>query len=324
MLLSIRTKLFVMCAIVSVPIFVLLALTYQSGNILLNAIQNVWIISNQRQVVSNLCICFDKVLMPANDYIITGNKKYIDDFHEREAQIEKCLMEARETLPRLEGLRNDGASGEGSVLNDMETAWQQIRELSSKIFAITHVIGNREAARLMEEMDYTWGYPTIEKLRNLRKMLIERYMVSMEMLRKTWNRVWLSMIICVILLISVGIIDAFLVSKKIVFPIMAIQNGAKIVAEGNFDYCIDVHTGDEIEQLAKTFNVMSGRLKESYASIENKVRERTEELNQRVEELERFGKVTINREFRIKELKDKVEELEKEIKKLKDTGGKTL
>lgn len=175
--------------------------------------------------------------MPANDYIITGNKIFIDDFHEREAQMEKCLMEAKETLSHREGFRNAGASGKGSVLNDVETAWQQIKELSSRIFAITNGIGNREAVRLMEEMDYTWGYPTIEKLTNLRKMLIERYMVSMEMLRKMWNRVWLSMIICVILVISIGIVIVFLLSKRIVFPVMAIQNGAKIVADGNFDYC---------------------------------------------------------------------------------------
>ena len=70
----------------------------------------------------------------------------------------------------------------------------------------------------MEEMDYTWDYPTIEKLTNLRKMLIERYMVSMEMLRKTWNRVWLSMIICIILVISVGIVIAFLIYRRGSFP----------------------------------------------------------------------------------------------------------
>ena len=60
--------------------------------------------------------------MPANDYIITGNKIFIDDFHEREAQMEKCLMEVRETLSHREGFRNAGASGKGSVLNDVETA----------------------------------------------------------------------------------------------------------------------------------------------------------------------------------------------------------
>ena len=49
-----------------------------------------------------------------------------------------------------------------------------------------------------------------------------------------------------------------------------------------------------------------------------------EKLKQRLDELEQFRKVTIQREIRMRELKDRVEELEKEIKKYEDTGGKTL
>lgn len=42
-----------------------------------------------------------------------------------------------------------------------------------------------------------------------------------------------------------------------------------------------------------------------------------EKLKQRLDELEQFRKVTIQREIRMRELKDRVEELEKEIKKLR-------
>jgi len=51
------------------------------------------------------------------------------------------------------------------------------------------------------------------------------------------------------------------------------------------------------------------------------------ELRQRVEELERFRKATIQREFRMKELKDRVKELEEKLKEKspgvdRETGGK--
>ena len=49
-----------------------------------------------------------------------------------------------------------------------------------------------------------------------------------------------------------------------------------------------------------------------------------EKLKRRLDELEQFRKVTIQREIRMRELKDRVEELKKEIKKYQDTGGKTL
>ena len=56
-------------------------------------------------------------------------------------------------------------------------------------------------------------------------------------------------------------------------------------------------------------------LDKAYAELEYKVKERTEELQKRIEELERFRKATIEREFRVKELRD-------EIERLKSKSGK--
>ncbi len=49
-----------------------------------------------------------------------------------------------------------------------------------------------------------------------------------------------------------------------------------------------------------------------------------EKLKQRLDDLEQFRKVTIQREIRMRELKDRVEALEKEIHRLKDTSDKPL
>ncbi len=48
-------------------------------------------------------------------------------------------------------------------------------------------------------------------------------------------------------------------------------------------------------------------------TLENSVQERTAELEKKNTELERLNNLFIDREFRIKELRDKVKELEKEI-----------
>ncbi|MFA5143719.1 MAG: PAS domain S-box protein [Candidatus Omnitrophota bacterium] len=50
-------------------------------------------------------------------------------------------------------------------------------------------------------------------------------------------------------------------------------------------------------------------LKAAHTELENKVQERTRELRERVEELERFRKATIEREFRMKELRQEIERL---------------
>ena len=50
-------------------------------------------------------------------------------------------------------------------------------------------------------------------------------------------------------------------SKGITGPILALDAGATRIGSGDLDYRLDVKTGDEIEELANTFNQMTGELK---------------------------------------------------------------
>ena len=58
-------------------------------------------------------------------------------------------------------------------------------------------------------------------------------------------------------------------------------------------------------------------LKKNQEHLEELVKERTKELEEKNKELNRFNKLFVGREFRIKELKDKVKELEKELRRKK-------
>ncbi len=66
--------------------------------------------------------------------------------------------------------------------------------------------------------------------------------------------------------------------RQMVKPIRALRDGAEQIGRGVFDQPIEVKTGDELEELADDFNNMAQRLQESYASLEFKVAQRTQEL----------------------------------------------
>lgn len=61
-------------------------------------------------------------------------------------------------------------------------------------------------------------------------------------------------------------------------PIRDLQQGVHRVAEGDFDHPIEVHSGDEMEQLAAAFNDMTRRLHEMYTDLEQQVNERSRQL----------------------------------------------
>lgn len=76
---------------------------------------------------------------------------------------------------------------------------------------------------------------------------------------------------------------------------------------------------EEIETVRATLEIKvaarTRELKELTESLEGKVGERTKELQERVNELERFHKLTVGRETKMMELKEKIKELEEKSKK---------
>jgi signal transduction histidine kinase len=71
---------------------------------------------------------------------------------------------------------------------------------------------------------------------------------------------------------------AVVLAKRVVKPIGALASGAKRLAAGDFEHRIDVHSGDEIEELGHQFNAMASEIATSYRELESKVVERTREL----------------------------------------------
>jgi signal transduction histidine kinase len=61
-------------------------------------------------------------------------------------------------------------------------------------------------------------------------------------------------------------------------PIRDLQRGAGRVAQGDFEHRIEVHSGDEMEDLAAAFNDMTSRLQEMYRDLAHQVNERSRQL----------------------------------------------
>ncbi len=77
---------------------------------------------------------------------------------------------------------------------------------------------------------------------------------------------------------------ALFLARRMAVPIEALRAGAAKIGGGDLGQRISIKTGDELESLADQFNDMAGRLSESYAGLERKVEERTQELSQSLEQ----------------------------------------
>ncbi len=97
------------------------------------------------------------------------------------------------------------------------------------------------------------------------------------------------------LLVAAGVLLAvfsgMVLARQMVVPIRALQAGARQLEASNFGHRIQVKSTDEIEDLADHFNRMAGQLQESYGRLEQKVEERTRDLEQSIRELKALEEI---------------------------------
>jgi signal transduction histidine kinase len=79
--------------------------------------------------------------------------------------------------------------------------------------------------------------------------------------------------------IAFAVLCGVLLARRMVVPIRALSDGAKRIGSGDLAHRISINTGDELEALGGQFNRMAERLQESYATLEQKVEERTRQLD---------------------------------------------
>jgi adenylate cyclase len=84
-----------------------------------------------------------------------------------------------------------------------------------------------------------------------------------------------------LLVVILTLIAISIRATRLLRPIEQLRLGAARIGGGDLAQRISVKSGDEFEALADQFNEMTGRLRESYAGLEQKVESRTRELNQR-------------------------------------------
>jgi signal transduction histidine kinase len=86
------------------------------------------------------------------------------------------------------------------------------------------------------------------------------------------------------LLVALGgvaaVVAGVLFARRMAAPIVTLRRATARIAGGDLSSPIEVHSRDEIEDLAHDFNLMAAHLRESYAGLEAKVAERTTQLSE--------------------------------------------
>ncbi|CAN2038999.1 histidine kinase [Candidatus Magnetomoraceae bacterium gMMP-15] len=112
---------------------------------------------------------------------------------------------------------------------------------------------------------------------------------------------------------AVSIIVFIFISKAITNPIMKLLNGTEEITKGNLDYKVAIDSKDEIGELSRAFDLMTANLKISRQELtthseelEKKVKQRTAELEDNMDEIDRQRIASMNIAMDLEETNEKL------------------
>jgi signal transduction histidine kinase/CheY-like chemotaxis protein len=86
-----------------------------------------------------------------------------------------------------------------------------------------------------------------------------------------------TILLCMAAFIAATVLGIF-TARWITTPILRLNHAAKSIAKGEWEKTVEIDRGDEVGELAKSFNSMATQLQESFSTLEHRVSERTEQL----------------------------------------------
>ncbi len=216
--------------------------------------------ATNQAALANLQSTVASALMAVNDYIITGNGKYRDDFDRYAKQLDERLGEFLLLAAQDE---------ERDMLENIQAQVSNMNEVARKIVRLVNVRTNPQAASLMEQMDYQYGDQIYRQMSMMVDRAAERLTLASRAVEE--DRRWgiLLVVTSSTIGLAVGITVVLLTMRRISRPIIELVRIAQRIAARDFAVKSVAETKDEIGMLVLAFNAMAEEISRRYEELEN-------------------------------------------------------
>jgi two-component system sensor histidine kinase GlrK len=187
-------------------------------------------------------------------YLISGDSDYFRQFEQIKNDFDRRIRE-------LSGLAD--SETKNTLLADIGKFQRQYNVLLQKrnVFASRLPVWEKNIQAYVNAREQITGNID-RRLRNLSNISAEDRNSKLRQSRDMAVQIANVSIIAGIIVICLVLIITFINARKINLPIKLLGERTKEVASGNFDETLEISSPPEIRELADSFNVMCGRLKE--------------------------------------------------------------
>jgi len=225
--------------------FFLFYLSHNATNNLINKTDIVKEITDTR-------LLLEQVLMPVNDYLITGSFEERKNFQEISDKLEQKIQKTKNKLSNTRYYQD---------VNEFERIWHTVKDDAEAILDIHNPIGDKKGADMMETMDAKTEKAT-SIIDNLNSNINKEKQEIQKNLTRKWQELIFTFVILDLLIIILLSMISYFAFEMILNPLKLMLEKVKEVAKGNLAVEeIDVKSSDEVGELGKAFNEMTQSLK---------------------------------------------------------------
>ncbi|MFA6525269.1 MAG: ATP-binding protein [Patescibacteria group bacterium] len=185
----------------------------------------------------------------------------------------------------------------GVIIGEM-----QYDVIQNKLSTIT----SSESFEVKDEIDNAEEIINVAKVGDYPFYVLLEHNVSVFKQQAKKTAILLSIMVSIIIMLS--IIVVFWLVSRFLRPLEKLKEMTDKISKGNFDVDFNLKTGDEIEELGNSFNAMKEKVMISYANFEDRVQEKTKDLQNQ-------QKALLNVLEDVEEEKNKSDNLAQDLKK---------
>lgn len=232
--------------------------------IIISGITVFWVVSNmgqsmgqilehsaQKESASKLHLYFSKVIMPGNDYLITGNSEEKRNFANLDSMVNEQITKIKQNAATAEEIK---------LIEKITGKYEGVRKLEIQILSLPNPVGNPIGGELMEKMD-SEAEGLSEDIEDLHHIIKQK---EAEVINKTEERKRIVIIVIILTTINtagIGIAVSGLINKTIIRPLTELTGAADKISNGDLTQKVRSRAGGEVRMLVDSFNNMIINLK---------------------------------------------------------------
>jgi methyl-accepting chemotaxis protein len=214
-------------------------------------------LSAEKEQMGDLQLAFASVVMPGNDYLITGSPEEKNTHAELDRKVLDAIAKVRQSLDSDE---------EKKIIEEIARGYEEVKAIELQILAISNPVGNAAGGEMMEKMDAAADALT-EDMEQLHELIRQEEAEALKRGDARQQIIIVVMAAAAVVALIAGVAVSQVVKRNVIVPLLDLSRAAELISAGDLTKTVATGAKGEVGNFLVVFNGMIDSLRKLVAGI---------------------------------------------------------